>query len=123
MPNWEIAAWAALLGALGSLAYFTAMYFAFVGTNDLLGKFWVPGGGIGGGFANLFRVVWFALIGAAVSFIFQLPETTLAPIQAFIVGTTWPTIVAQVLTGRQGDSPKMIKEQIMGLIGNQGGQS
>src|SRR6185503_700957 len=113
MANAEVAAWAATLGAIGSLAYLTAMYFTYVGTSELLGRFWAPAGGLG----NPMRVVWFGLVGAGVAFVFQLPETTLAPIQAFIVGTTWPTIVSQVLTGRQGESPKDIKDQILSLLG------
>lgn len=118
LPNWEVATYAALLGAIGSIAYFTAMYFTYVGTTELLARFWAPASSR---LANGFRVFWFGCIGATVAFVFQLPESTLAPIQAFIVGTTWPTIVSQVLTGRQGDSAKSIKDQIAAILGTPSG--
>ncbi|MGB3347000.1 MAG: hypothetical protein WBA71_07145 [Candidatus Humimicrobiia bacterium] len=63
-------------------------------------------------FSKLLRVIWFILIGAAVSFIFQLPESFLAPIQAFIIGTTWPTIVAQIIS-RQGASRRELVSDIL----------
>jgi len=118
LGNWLPALWAAAIGAGGSLAYFTALLFGFVQSEAILEKIWpssrsvsLPG--------RLLRVFWFTLIGAAVALIFQLPQEKLAPIQAFIVGTTWPTIVSQTLTGRQGESPQTIRQQIAGLLGGQ----
>lgn len=116
MLNWQPALYAAAVGAAGSLAYFTALYFGFIGGEEILNKLWpsrkTPW------YGKLFRVIWFAIIGAAVAFIFQLPERNFAAIQAFIVGTTWPTIVSQVLTGRQAESPEAIRAQITALLGD-----
>jgi hypothetical protein len=116
MTNWLPAIWAAAIGAGGSLAYFSALYYGFVQAEDVLRKLW-PTVGKTTTSRNVLRVFWFTLIGAAVSFTFQLPESNLAPIQAFIIGTTWPSIVAQVLTGRQADTPESIKSQIASLLG------
>ncbi len=115
MDNWVPGLWAGLIGGAGSLAYSSALYFGFIQNEASLSKLW-PSRGTSGAVASILRVVWFVAIGAAVALIFQLPEGNLAPIQAFIIGTTWPTVVAQVLTGRQGDSPASIKAQIFGLL-------
>jgi len=116
LSNWQSAVWAAVIGAGGSLAYFTALLFGFVQSEAILEKIWPSARSVSLA-GRLLRVFWFTLIGAVVAFIFQLPQDKLAPIQAFIVGTTWPTIVSQTLTGRQGESPKAIKEQITNLLG------
>lgn len=109
----ELALYGGAIGAVGSLAYFTALLFRFVGNDQLVAKFWPDKDGW---LKKVARAGWFALVGAAVAFVFQLPQDTLAPIQGFIVGTTWPTIVAQVLTGRQGQSPDEISQQVSKLL-------
>lgn len=117
MLNWQTAAWAALIGGCGSLAYFSALYFGFVQGDDILNNLW-PKNKSARLFFNILRIIWFSLIGAAVAFIFQLPQgSNLAPIQGFIMGTTWPTIVAQILTSRQSQTPDSIKDQIAKLAG------
>ena len=108
MPNWEPALWAALIGAAGSLAYFSALYFGFIVGPDILARLWPATGGNW----RALRISWFITIGAIVAFTFQLPQGTFAPIQAFIVGTTWPTIVTQVLTGRLSSDSSRLSEQI-----------
>lgn len=115
MTNWQPALEAALIGAAGSLAYFTGLYFSFLQNEVIFGRLWPPARQSSLA-VRIFRVFWFALIGGAVAFVFQLPEANLAPIQAFIVGTTWPTIVSQVLTGRQLDTPEVVRNQIEGIL-------
>jgi hypothetical protein len=116
MANWQHSAWAALIGGAGSLAYFSALFFGFIQGEEILAKLWPTIKTLRWHFKVL-RIFWFMLIGGAVAFIFQLPQGDLAPIQAFIVGTTWPTIVAQILTSRQAESPQAIKDQIASLLG------
>jgi hypothetical protein len=115
MENWLNATYAALIGAAGSLAYFSGLYFGFIRAEEILAKLWPPVRVIPW-YSKVLRVIWFMAIGAAVAFTFQLPQDNLAPIQAFIVGVTWPTIVAQTLTTRQGESPQEIKQQIAGML-------
>ena len=116
MGNWQQSAWAALIGGAGSLAYFSALFFGFIQGEEILAKLWPTLRNMSG-YTKALRVIWFMLIGGAVAFIFQLPQGDLAPIQAFIVGTTWPTIVAQILTTRQAESPQTIKDQIASMLG------
>ena len=117
MANWQHSAWAAMIGGAGSLAYFSALFFGFIQGEEILAKLWPTVRSINW-YAKALRVIWFMLIGGAVAFIFQLPQgENLAPIQAFIVGTTWPTIVSQILTTRQAESPQTIKDQIASLLG------
>lgn len=115
MSNWLPACYAAAVGAAGSLAYFTALYFGFIGGEEILNRFWPPGRLPW--YIRSLRILWYALAGAVVAFVFQLPEANFAPIQAFIVGTTWPTIVSQILTGRQAETPETIRAQITALMG------
>jgi hypothetical protein len=117
MENWLNATYAALIGAAGSLAYFSGLYFGFIQSEEILAKLW-PSSRLIHWPSKFLRVIWFMAIGAAVAFIFQLPQGNLAPIQAFIVGVTWPTIVAQTLATRQGESPQTIKEQIASMLGS-----
>jgi hypothetical protein len=116
MGNWQHSAWAALIGGAGSLAYFSALFFGFIQGEEILAKLW-PAPRTIHWINKTLRVLWFVIIGGAVAFIFQLPQGDLAPIQAFIMGTTWPTIVAQILTTRQAESPKTIKDQIASMLG------
>lgn len=116
MTNLQPALWAALIGGGGSLAYFSTLFFGFVQGEEILAKLWPTGRTIRG-LSRVLRIIWFILIGAAVAFTFQLPESTFAPIQAFIIGTTWPSIVAQILTGRQAEPRETIRGRIAGLLG------
>ena len=114
MDHWVIASYAAGIGAAGSLAYASALYFGFIIADDINKQLWPSKGRSERALASFLRLMWFVLVGAAVAFIFQLPEGVLAPIQAFILGATWPTVVSQVLTGRQ--TGKSIPDQINELI-------
>jgi hypothetical protein len=52
------------------------------------------------------------LSGAGVALVFQLPEKRLVPIQAFIIGCTWPAVVGNYLSGRQsGEQPSQTEEE------------
>jgi len=73
MTYWQTAAWAALIGGCGSLAYFSALYFGFIQGEDILNNLW-PKNKSARLFFNILRIIWFSLIGAAVAFIFQLPQ-------------------------------------------------
>lgn len=56
-------------------------------------------------------------MGGAIAAIFQIPENpNFVPIQAFVLGTTWPAIVAQALSGSQKPDQQAIeiKSDIMG---------
>ena len=92
--------YAAVVGAVGSLAYIYAIYFGFVGAGRDSRDYLLSG------FRNRtrmssVRVIWFGVVGAATAAVFQLPQSEFVPIQSFILGATWPSIVSQVLSGRQ----------------------
>lgn len=116
MENWVQALWGAMIGGFGSFAYFVALLFGFIKAEEIFLNLWPTGKTINL-LSKILRVILFILMGSLVAFVFQLPQVKLAPIQAFIVGTTWPTVVAQILTSRQSESPQSIKDQIQSLLG------
>ena len=53
------------------------------------------------------RVLIFCLFGGLVALVFQLADMTdLIPIQAFVLGATWPSVVTRVMAGSAGDDPR-----------------
>ncbi|MBI2171698.1 MAG: hypothetical protein HYU30_06720 [Chloroflexi bacterium] len=97
--------WAFLIGMVGSVAYFTVVYFGFVGSGKesrdlILGYFWGKNGR-----TTLAKVAWYSLVGGLIAGVFQLAERAFVPVQSFILGATWPSIVGQLLSGRQSGLP------------------
>ncbi|MBI4201782.1 MAG: hypothetical protein HY532_01525 [Chloroflexi bacterium] len=83
------------------MAYYTVVYFGFIGAGResrdyILSHFWGKNGG-----GTLLKVTWYILVGGAIAGVFQLAETAFVPVQSFILGATWPSIVGQLLSGRQ----------------------
>jgi hypothetical protein len=77
------------MGMIGSIAYYAALRLGYTGGEQrdwLLKNFGSRQGGVAA----------FILIGGAVSTVFQLPEPDkFVAIQSFVLGVTWPIIVAQ----------------------------
>lgn len=93
--------WAFPIGLLGSAAYLVAMWVGMVGRGGdarerVLACFrpW-----------SWLKVPLYLASGGGVALVFQLPEKRLVPIQAFIIGCTWPAVVANYLSGRQTGVP------------------
>lgn len=94
------------MGFLGSIAYFTALYFKFVGINDdyreiilepfLRNKY--------SSSISKRKVLWYSSIGGFIACVFQANVPTFVAIQSFIIGATWPGVVSQFLSGRM-ESP------------------
>ena len=99
----QLSPWMAfVIGAVGSCAYLIATWVGLVGSKD--GKL--------SPVLDHFTRWWAAKVGlylasgGAVAMVFQLPEGKLIPVQAFIIGCTWPAVVSNYLSGRQsGDLP------------------
>lgn len=94
-----------LIGFLGALAYYLAAYFNFIGANSR------------GQIRSLMRkyreYLGFYLMGGVVAAVFQAAQpNAFAPIQAFVLGATWPSVVVRMLSGTAGDSmlPKTVEE-------------
>lgn len=93
----QLSPWLALaVGSVGSAAYLVALWVGLVGST--------------GGKERIlahFRELWalkvplFIAGGGAVAMVFQLPEGKLIPVQAFIIGCTWPAVVSNYLSGKQ----------------------
>jgi hypothetical protein len=82
------------IGALGSWAFLIGVASGLVARgqrSDLLT--YLDG--------ELFLQAVFVLIGGAVAAVFQAGQaTSFAPIQALVIGSTWPTVISQYLAGQ-----------------------
>ncbi len=93
----QLSPWLALVvGSVGSAAYLIALWVGLVGSSGGKERILVH-----------FRELWglkvplFIAGGGAVAMVFQLPEGKLIPVQAFIIGCTWPAVVSNYLSGKQ----------------------
>src|SRR5438445_6515674 len=87
---------AIIIGDIGSLAYYTALNFGYIGGTDRDVLMTV--------FAPKHKVIWFMIIGGGVAGAFQLAQIgSFAPIQSFVLGITWPTLVSDYLAGKGKD--------------------
>ncbi len=98
--------WSFIIGATGSAAYFTALYFKFVGYTDAHRNIIIePFRKTNDYFFNRisgWKVLWYCCVGGAISLIFQISTPQLVAIQGFILGAAWPSVVSQYLSGRMG---------------------
>ena len=91
----------AMMGIVGSTAYLVASKLGFIKINQNK-KFKDIGYG---------RATGYSMIGGAVATVFQIPELpNFIPIQSFVLGITWPLLVAQY-TSKSGPSSE--KEDIL----------
>lgn len=101
-----IPAW--LIGFFGSGAYFSAIFFGFVSNEGVIEKICLtcpaqdanqPGNSKKTDKRLRWRrLFWFLFMGGTVAAVFQLAEKgSFVPVQAFVLGTTWPSIIAQLL--------------------------
>lgn len=104
---------AVVIGAVGSAAYLTALLLGFLGDTaleQLRPRFEVVSGSPAVKKLSAARVALFILFGAAIAAVFQLAQGgVFAPVQALVLGATWPTVISQVLskTG-QTDADKIV---------------
>ena len=89
------------VGIAGSIAYFTVVYFGFIGSGEDSRNFILKFFQSEDDSVSLRKIVWYSLIGGTIATIFQLAESQFVPIQSFVLGTTWPSVVGQLLSGRQ----------------------
>ena len=99
---------AILIGAIGSGTYLVAVWVGLIGPTekgvsdlrllDHFSKMW------------LIKVPSYVGSGGAVAMVFQLTEAKLIPVQAFIIGCTWPAVVANYLSARQAGEAHGVKE-------------
>jgi hypothetical protein len=103
--------WAIGIGALGSAAYLYAAFTGFIGQDaDARSRILAHLGG--GLLAAAAKVAAFALIGGGVAMVFQLTEHYLVPVQAFILGCSWPAVVANYLSARQQGADPSVETEV-----------
>lgn len=106
---------AGLVGIVGGFAYLIAVRSGFVGKDE------VARSRILGHFDGFWITVAYVLSAGLVALVFQLPEKDLVPIQAFIIGCTWPAVVGNYISARQSGEglPDEEARKFRELIANQ----
>jgi hypothetical protein len=93
---------ATIIGAIGSAAYLTALFLGFLGDtarNQFRPRFLVPKGQPALPKLSAPRLFAFVIFGSGVALVFQLAQRDVfAPIQAFVLGATWPTVLSQMIS-------------------------
>ncbi len=110
-----------LVGAIGSAAYITALYFKFIGDTDgsrtiLMRPFtkfkYNKKTGLLERKMNIGKCVWYCFIGGCIAVIFQFDVPNFVSVQSLILGATWPAIVSQFLSGRMANPSQKELEDI-----------
>jgi MFS family permease len=90
------------VGLIGSSAYLAALLFGFLGNQaiDQLGsKFETVKGNPATKRLSVRRLALFSFFGGGIALVFQWAQGgVFAPIQALVLGATWPTIISQWLS-------------------------
>lgn len=98
--------YAAFVGVLGSGAFFCGVYTGFISRDsrkmilEFLVDFETPQN------SRLKNQIAFFVFGGVVAGVFQWAQPgTFAPIQAFVLGATWPSVVTRIMSG-EGRNPQ-----------------
>jgi hypothetical protein len=93
---------ALIVGAVGSSAYMGALFLGFLGDQTLSqfkSRFQRADRVTGLPVLSQLRLGMFVAFGALIAVVFQLAQGgTFAPVQALVLGATWPTVISQILT-------------------------
>src|ERR1044072_9583833 len=89
---------AGIVGVLGAIAFYYGVYIGFIGRETRTETLRYLSGQIG---ERLHYIGMFFLLGGVVAGVFQAAQhETFAPIQAFVLGATWPSVVTQIMSGQ-----------------------
>ena len=107
-----------LVGVIGSAAYLVALLFGYLGdlALDQLGsKFETAKGTPAVKQLSGRRLAIFAFFGGGIALVFQWAQgAVFAPIQALVLGATWPTIISQWLARGAEETNKQKVDQFAG---------
>lgn len=96
--------YAVLVGTLGAASFYFGVYFGFISQNerDKMLKYLTND-------INSVQLGWFVvfcLLGGVVAAVFQAAQANVfAPIQAFVLGATWPSVVTRIMSGSGNGQP------------------
>jgi hypothetical protein len=117
-PALRAMAAAFLVGAIGSAAYLAALLFGYLGDQaiDQLGsKFQTAKGTPAVKQLSGRRLAIFTFFGGGIALVFQWAQGAIfAPIQALVLGATWPTIISQWIAKGTEETNKERIDQVAG---------
>ena len=115
------------VGSVGSSAYLTALLLGFLGDSaitQLRPKFERLRGAPPRAELSLAKVLAFVALGGGIALVFQWAQgVVFAPIQALVLGATWPTVISNFLAkSGQTDSDRIrdLAERVEGRTGQNG---
>ncbi len=122
----EFAAWdgkgiinvtlAGFVGILGAISFYYGVYTGFIGRESRSETLQYLSGPLGN---RLHYTGVFCLLGGVVAAVFQAAQhETFAPIQAFVLGATWPSVVTRIMSGQASgvESAKRLADAPSGNI-------
>ena len=104
--NKELILVAFIIGFLGSLSYYTSVWFGFIGGDSVSRKIILKPFTECEWYLKPLNIIWYCFIGGFIAVVFQLPQSTFAPIQSFILGCSWPSIVIPFLSSRMYEASR-----------------
>src|ERR1044071_3002530 len=115
---------AVVVGAIGSAAYLTALLLGFLGDtarSQFRPRFLVPKGQPALPKLSSPRLLVFVIFGSGVAIVFQLAQRDVfAPIQAFVLGATWPTVLSQMISKEAQTPADQLSDFLKRIAGGNG---
>lgn len=95
-----------IVGTIGSLAYYTALSFGFIGGNSYDRRIILKPFRHKRNFVLFLKIIWYSFFGGCFAVIFQIPQGLFVPVQSLIIGVSWPSIIIPLLSGRMSEPSK-----------------
>ena len=89
---------AGFVGILGAISFYYGVYTGFIGRESRMNTLQYLSGTLTN---RLHYTGMFFVLGGVVAAVFQAAQhETFAPIQAFVLGATWPSVVTRIMSGQ-----------------------
>jgi hypothetical protein len=95
-----------VVGTLGAAAFFLGVFFGFI-SRDSRERLLEYLSNKNTGTIDRWPLILFCIFGGVVAAVFQAAQAAIfAPIQAFVLGATWPSVVTRIMSGN-GQQPSL----------------
>jgi len=106
-----------IIGMIGALGYLKALQYGFLVSEQVAAEIRLIA-------PDAKHVLQFVAIGGAIAAVFQLAQlNNFAAVQAFVLGATWPTVIGQHISGKDGKNLDDIVEKALAEPKQHGGNA